>query len=71
MKGIGVHRGSGGVKNIRNKCKSLTSDKNPWFKNGYCGKKKTNLILRTNVSIDIVKTAKRLAGNRCCARPKN
>ena len=39
MKGIGVHRGSGGVKNIRNKCKSLTSDKNPWFKNGYCGKK--------------------------------
>ena len=33
--------------------------------------KKTNLILRTNVSIDIVKPAKRLAGNRCCARPKN
>ena len=30
-----------------------------------------NLILRTNVSIDIVKPAKRLAGNRCCARPKN
>ena len=43
MKGVGVHRGSGGVKNIRNKCKSLTSDKNPWFKNGYCEERKKQL----------------------------